>query len=270
MAGKLVFDVFRNAKRQMLQKIRGESEISEIKEEVIHLFNSPYEVVLYICDDEEQCLIKIKKICEKIFDKIYSGITIVTGKNGKEVLTYPGEIDILILDIDMPGIDGIQVKKQLQQKNRNTNIIFVTNHLERMKEAFGLWVFGFVDKDTMEDELNILLPELINRVCRYVKINGVFDSREVLYLKADGSYTRLYFRKGKQQTIRKTLKELEEELERAEFVRTHRSYLVNMNEITGRITDTVMVGENRIPVSIRLRKKVKETYQIFCREHMGY
>ena len=238
--------------------------------EVVNLLNSTYEAILYICDDEEQSLNKIERICREIIEEKYNGITILSGKSGKEVLTYPGEIDILILDIDMPGIDGIQVKKQLQQKNRNTNIIFVTNHPERMKEAFGLWVFGFVDKDTMEDELSILLPELIDRVCRYVKINGVFDSREVLYLKADGPYTRLYFRKGKHQTIRKTLKELEEELERAEFVRTHRSYLVNMNEITGRITDTVMVGEIRIPVSIRLRKKVKEAYQIFCREHMGY
>ena len=152
------------------------------------------------------------------------------GKSGKEVLAYQGEIDILILDIDMPGIDGIQEKNQMQKKNRNTNIIFVTNYSERMREAFGPWVFAFVDKGDIEKDLKRILPELIERICRYVKIDRLYDSREVLYLQAEGSYTDLYFRSGERHTIRKNLKELEKELVGVDFIRTHRSYLVNMHD----------------------------------------
>lgn len=228
------------------------------------------EIALFICDDELIWQQRIRKICESVLGEKWVGCTIVTGKSGKEVLAYQGEIDILILDIDMPDIDGIQVKNQLQKKKRNTNIIFVTNYSERMREAFGPWVFAFVDKGDIEEDLNRILPELIERVCRYVKIDGLYDSREVLYLQAEGSYTDLYFRNRERHTIRKNLKELEIELACAGFVRTHRSYLVNMNEITGNIADTILVGQQELPVSVRLRKKVKETYRIFCRKNAGY
>ncbi len=231
---------------------------------------SEKELVLYICDDEMIWQQKIRKICERVFGEKWTECTIVHGKSGKEVLAYQGEIDILILDIDMPGIDGIQVKNQMQKKNRNTNIIFVTNYSERMREAFGPWVFAFVDKGDIEKDLKRILPELIERICRYVKIDRLYDSREVLYLQAEGSYTDLYFRSGERHTIRKNLKELEKELVGVDFIRTHRSYLVNMHEITGKITDTVSVGQQNIPVSVRLRKKVKEAYRIFCRKNAGY
>ena len=231
---------------------------------------SEKELVLYICDDEMIWQRKIRKICESVFGEKWTECTIVHGKSGKEVLAYQGEIDILILDIDMPGIDGIQVKNQMQKKNRNTNIIFVTNYSERMREAFGPWVFAFVDKGDIEKDLKRILPELIERICRYVKIDRLYDSREVLYLQAEGSYTDLYFRSGERHTIRKNLKELEKELVGVDFIRTHRSYLVNMHEITGKITDTVSVGQQNIPVSVRLRKKVKEAYRIFCRKNAGY
>ena len=121
-----------------------------------------------------------------------------------------------------------------------------------MREAFGPWVFAFVDKGDIEKDLKRILPELIERICRYVKIDRLYDSREVLYLQAEGSYTDLYFRSGERHTIRKNLKELEKELVGVDFIRTHRSYLVNMHEITGKITDTVSVGQQNIPVSVRL------------------
>jgi len=87
------------------------------------------EIVLYICDDELIWQQKIRKICESVFGEKWAECTIVTGKSGKEVLAYQGEIDILILDIDMPDIDGIQVKNQLQKKNRNTILMSENNFL---------------------------------------------------------------------------------------------------------------------------------------------
>ena len=115
-----------------------------------------------------------------------------------------------------------------------------------------------------------ILPELIERVCRYVKIDGLYDSRKVLYLQAEGAYTDLFFRNRERHTIRKNLKELEKGLAGADFIRTHRSYLVNMNEITGKIANTVLVGQQELPVSVRLRKRVKVAYWIFCKRNAGY
>lgn len=228
------------------------------------------EIVLYICDDERVYREKMEEVCREILAEESIRFQILLGENGKDIFDYPGNIDILILDIDMPEVNGIQVKNWMQQRNCNTSIIFVTNHPERMREAFGLHVFGFVNKGNEKEELAIMLPELIKKTCRYVLIDGKYDSREILYLRAEGVYTELTDRSGGRHIVRRVLKDLEKELAEADYVRTHRSYLVNMNEIKGRITETVTVGQDSIPVSVRLKKKVKETYQMFCRENAGY
>lgn len=59
------------------------------------------EIALFICDDELIWQQRIRKICESVLGEKWVGCTIATGKSGKEVLAYQGEIDILILDIRM-------------------------------------------------------------------------------------------------------------------------------------------------------------------------
>lgn len=63
------------------------------------------------------------------------------------MLSYSDSLDILILDIEMPEMSGIEVKKRLERIRNHTLILYVTGHVEFMQEAFGTYVFGFVEKN---------------------------------------------------------------------------------------------------------------------------
>ncbi len=128
---------------------------------------------IFICDDEPLYCEEIRSICESTLrDMEISEAVINEGHDGKSVFEYEGKIDILILDIDMPEMDGIRVKDELHYTRNNCSIIYVTNHAERMREAFGKQVHGFVNKMELESELPVMLKQLLEDYSDYVMIHG--------------------------------------------------------------------------------------------------
>lgn len=71
---------------------------------------------------------------------------------------------ILILDVELPGIDGVKLSKQLQRSHRNTKIIFLTSHEHYIRDAFGLNVHQYIFKKELEVSLPIHLSSLISSI----------------------------------------------------------------------------------------------------------
>ena len=229
---------------------------------------------IFICDDEGIFLEEEKKICEEFFD-LHSvpDIQIILGDSGESVIGCESEIDLLLLDIDMPGLDGISVKNTLQKKNSETIILFITNHEERMREAFGMNVLGFVDKANMREEIPLFLEKIMTEIS-YRWIDGedgtTYNSREIYYIKADGkNYVKLFMKNG-EKLIRGNLKELEEILKDVDYIRVHREYLVNMREISELEGKAVLENNTSVPVSVRKQKEVKRMFREFQRTRMRY
>ena len=119
-----------------------------------------------IIDDEQVYLDKIKDILITNFDDIR-----VYSYNSASKID--NDLDFILLDIDMPDIDGIIFSKQ----HRNYRIVFVTNYDTRIKEAFGPNVYGYVSKGNLEEELVEKVKEVIEVIkCDYYvtfKVNGI-------------------------------------------------------------------------------------------------
>ena len=98
---------------------------------------------IVICDDDNQDVQLIYEICKNIFEELGLEIEIDIFNKSEDILEYKKEIQLLILDIEISGINGIELKRILQKEKREINIIFVTNHKKFMPSAFGLCVFGF-------------------------------------------------------------------------------------------------------------------------------
>ena len=242
---------------------------------ITHVYDEVYNmkekgITIFICDDDEFYRKEEKKICCELLNNLQCNYSIISGENGESVLAFDGEIDILILDIDMPDLDGIHVKDYLEKRRLNTYIVFVTCHQEKVLDAFGLHVYAFLDKNHLDIELKKVISEIVEYQKSIYLVEDKYDSRDILYVKAEQGYLMLYLKSGDTRIIRKNLKELEEQLAKADFVRTHRSYMVNMYEIKGAITNTVVVGSDNIPVSVRMRTRVKEIYQEFSRKNARY
>lgn len=106
-----------------------------------------------ICDDEFDFCQKIKNALEKT---IGSYDTVECFSNGNELLYQAGNriFDIVYLDIEMPGIDGIETAEKLQQINSGTLVIFVSSYSCYISKAFKINAFQFLIKEyANEDEI---------------------------------------------------------------------------------------------------------------------
>lgn len=171
--------------------------------------------------------------------------TIDTAGSGTEALRRldAGDIDLLFLDIAMPGLTGIDIARLLRKFTSPPQIIFVTAHDAHAVEAFDLNAVDYLLKPIREERLR----ESVRRAVAdaeaapapaddtiAVELAGVtrFISRsQVTHAEAQGDYVRLHTLDGTSHLIRTPLGSLAEEWAPAGFLRIHRSLVVNRAHI---------------------------------------
>lgn len=189
--------------------------------------------------------------------------------DGEDLLENVKGSDVIILDVEMPGLSGIDVKEELQWDTKIV-IIFVTAHEKMYGGTHGLNVYGFVWKAEMEQQLTMMLTKLKGAWCPYVILDVGVDSREIEYVWQENIYALCHMVNGDTKLVRITLRELEEKLAGCDFFRIHRGYLINLRYIRRVKRKVVVVGSREIPVSARKRKSFLETYDEFCRKNARF
>ncbi|TXG89023.1 DNA-binding response regulator [Rhodococcus rhodnii] len=159
-----------------------------------------------------------------------------------------GGIDAVFLDIDMPGLDGLELAGVLTQFTERPAIVFVTAHDDRAVDAFDLGAVDYLLKPLRDERL----AESVRRVVAQrrvaepaaadeegevipVELGGVttlVHRADVQWVEADGDYARLHTAKGS-HLVRIPISALEARWEDAGFLRVHRSYLVSLPLVTG-------------------------------------
>lgn len=160
-----------------------------------------------ICDDDETVIEVLKNLLEKYRIEHQTEMKFSCYKAAEQYMEkwkISDEADILLLDIEMKDLDGIQLKEYLHLKKSKTKILFITSHAEIMPEAFGMNVYGFlkkpVDKKILFKYLNKMCNDLKDEKSIVLMINGkkrVIKIRDVLYIMAEGRYSFLVLNNGK-------------------------------------------------------------------------
>lgn len=224
-------------------------------------------MIIGICDDENCMREQVAMVCKEVVEKYNTDIQIETFSDGKQVIEE--EFDILILDIEMEGVDGISVKNIFQNRKKDTIIIFVTSHDEMMSQAFGVNVIGFVTKCYLKSQLPVMLNSAIKRVMNTVNIDGI-DSRKICYIEAEHVYNILHLEDGSEMSVRRTSAQLEMALTSVGFIRIHRTYIINMAYVEHIRDKTIVVNGCELPVSSRLKSGFKKEYSKYCRENARF
>lgn len=222
-----------------------------------------------ICEDELKERQRIGKFCEEFFHKkgVASDISMVG--EAKEVLEIINEIDLLILDIELPGMDGITLKNRMQRDGQ-CMILFVTSHDEMMPDAFGMNVIGFVEKRNLSFKLFRYLNLVMNMMGRDIIIEGKYHSRDVMMIHSEREYCRLHFKDGMEILIRSSLKKMEEELKEADFVKIDRAWLIHLKYLEHMEKREVYVAGKPISVSRGCREALYTAYEKFCERNARY
>ncbi len=124
-----------------------------------------------ICDDEKRiCAILAEKV-----GKICPDAEIITYASGKELLNADELPDILLLDIRMPGISGMDVAKTLRDRDWRKILIFITGEEEQVFNSFDLQAFHFLVKPVADEKLKEVLDNARKELERYGDISGKQD-----------------------------------------------------------------------------------------------
>jgi len=227
-----------------------------------------------VCDDDIEFCNKIKNSLEKIVDKCdevncyISGIELLKDMNSKM-------FDIVYLDIEMPGIDGIKTAENLQQINRGTLVVFVSSYSCYISKAFKLNAFQFLIKE-YADEHEIVSE--YNRAKEKYRLEHYLYSikkkdtverlriNQIIYIESRKRHLYAVTLDGKEYEFRSKISEEEKKLKVFYFVRIHESTLVNMAYIK-RIDSsslTLKYQENKyMSISRKYKENLMNEYNLY-------
>jgi len=211
---------------------------------------------------------------------------------GEEAIMHVKEnnVDIILLDINLRGkMDGIETAQQIK-KFCNIPIIYLTANGDEatfnrakttkpagfiskpfkqldLQRAIELTICRMAEKDT-----GPLVPINLNEVQHFILSDRIFVRckekmikimiSDIMYIEADRNYTRIFTR-HKEHLLSVTLKTIEEKLSKDIFVRIHRSYIININQIEEVAESHVIIGRHPIPLSAGLKENLLQRIQTF-------
>jgi DNA-binding LytR/AlgR family response regulator len=176
------------------------------------------------------------------------------------------QVDILFLDINMPGLTGISLARSLQNAPL---IIFTTAYPEFAVEGFELDALDYLVKpysfERFLKAVNRALESLsvdtglgtsaLKIIVKADKKLYAIEPAKILFVEGQGDYIRIHLEEMR-LTVHDTLKNFEESLPVENFMRVHKSWLVNLEKISFIEGNQVKIASQRIPVSPALREEL--------------
>ncbi|HWT74594.1 MAG TPA: LytTR family DNA-binding domain-containing protein [Mobilitalea sp.] len=201
-----------------------------------------------ICDDEKYFIDQITSYCMKYKQINNIDLNLFHFLKGEDILLNNTQIDLLFLDIGLPGLSGIEVKNIIEKRDNISFIVFVTSYSNYIYDAFGKKTLGFLNKPYNYQNISNMILKCINILEEDVVIDVPISNNTIpikasiiKYIKAENYYSEI-ITDNKNYLVRKYLNDWEKLLIDYSFIRIHKSYLVNMafiKEVNGAYIELV-------------------------------
>ena len=217
-----------------------------------------------ICDDERIAVEKMQRIVENVLEQEHLLVKLETFENGEEFLKQYviRDDELVILDLDMPVKNGIDVLQELEKIQRNEVVILVTAYDNLALKTFSYGPFQIVRKEQMEEDL----PKAIGRFLNIRKRNQEeleFRIKDIVYFEKYKHQVYVHLADQTVLTVRENMQDFEKELAGKGFVRTHAAYIVALRYCRKfEKNDIVLEGDVKVPVSRERRQMAKEQFMI--------
>jgi len=184
------------------------------------------------------------------------------------------QIDLIFLDINLPEVSGLLFAKSI---NKSIKIIFTTAYREYAVDGFDLQAVDYLLKPISLDRLlqainkyldeNVSIAEPFTQEIIREKSDHIFvrsDRKmikvrfpEILFIESLSDYVRIHMR-DKAIITRETISNIEAKLPQKDFMRVHRSFIVNLTGIESFTHEDIQVGGKEVPISRSYKKEVLE------------
>ena len=218
-----------------------------------------------VCDDEELFRIEFKSVLDKVLINAEYDIDTFSGGSSLYEAFLKNPFDLVFLDIEMPGIDGITLAKRLRAVSENVQIVFLTSHIEYALEGYEVNALRYlvkpVDMNKLSEVLKYIQDKKNNSRQIMIKQEGediVIDISDIIYMESMDKNIRIVTSKSEYIT-RYNISDYEEELKNSGFLRIHRGYLISLSKVKKIVkNDVVMDGDISLPVSRSNIKTLKD------------
>ena len=218
-----------------------------------------------ICDDEENVCLQLRSDLKQIEQKIGCRFSVLEFHSAEDLLeNISDNRDILLLDIKMGDISGIEAARSLRAINNDICIIFITNMIQYAIEGYEVHAFGFLKKPLDRAQLEWFLTDAIQKLeqKRNNKVNPRIGGEikriatdSIIYIEVFSHQVNMHTKSGVICPTM-TLTELETLLNTFAFFRCHKSYLINLHHVS-RILDGKIIMTNGDTVFLS-RRRAKE------------
>ena len=215
-----------------------------------------------------------RKIIESFVSKIPNLNLVKSCKNAMEAfeIVNTQNIDLFFLDINMPDISGLSLAKTINKKSK---IIFTTAYREYAVDGFDLQAVDYLLKPIAFDRflqavnkffetktevsfIHQLKEDSIRNNYIFIRserkmVKVVFD--DILYVESLSDYIKIYT-KNKTLVARETISNIEMMLPAQQFLRVHRSFIINIDKTDSYTNEFIEIEKNAIPISITYKENV--------------
>ena len=240
-----------------------------------------------ICDDENILLETIKDHVENCFtqNQIFASIHIFDkGKNLLYEIEDGTGFDLLLLDIEMPEIDGMELAAQIKKLLPNVLILFITSHMKYALDAYELSVFRYIPKNDLDGRLDHALLDAAKLIEVQMRESYIIQNqnrleriplKNLLYITHEGKNALLVTNisepsgENKSFKVRKTMQQVFSELNDKEFMFIDRGCIVNLSQIMSIRDDFCILKDNtHLPVSQSRIQNLKDKLMLFWKQQL--
>lgn len=232
---------------------------------------------IYICDDNRVILDKFEALIKSMAEK-NGALVHITSLNSAEQLLFdlsesPNKADIIYLDVSMGRMNGVEAANKLRELGCNAEIIFISSSKDHVFEAFDCSpLYYFLKQEISTQKFESVFLKAVDRcsqkekdlfICESSSVSKQISLDSISHFEVRNRVVTVFY--GNESfDFYSSMDKLEKELSEKGFIRTHRSFMINLKYIDKIQKDSItLIGGETIPMGSTYSKKIKMVFSKF-------
>lgn len=211
---------------------------------------------IVIVDDNKDFAERTEKIIQKFFEEIKETVLIRQYKEGSALLdelAINRNYDIYFLDVEMPGINGLELARKIKAVETDADIVFISAHEKYAIPSYKIHACYYILKEEYKSEIPVILKQIWQEhlddekdcyVIQSVSYGKRMRLNDIMYLMRDKKYVLFHCVDGKEYRERGSLGGVYCKLPHNRFVYIDRGYIVNLKHVSGWEGDIIKLGSS--------------------------